>query len=434
MSGYNNSLLYFKHYYADEAINWHPESDPEKQRNEDIFKRKNEQLFGAVFPGESTFSYQSAFNAIELKTTYPGLLLGSGIAHGSGLLGEMKLGFFLDYTTGLPVIPGSSVKGVLRSAFSQGYLKATKDKGITENAKAILEAKAAQTIVYLQHYLEKITSKVWEKDEIGALETFLFGSYETGKSASPMSGRTVFHDAIPLNADRVTINGRQTGTYLGDDYITPHNKALKNSRGETIVPAALRNPIPIAFLKVLPGVVFRFQFVLFEFKSEPGGYELLSKEQIEKLFRYILLDFGIGAKTNVGYGRLEEPGETPPPSQRISDEYVEKSLPIAPTAPKTPPPPPPPQVLPESTIPPKYHYKKPLRVGQDLVGKVVKNKKDKNVLLIVLNGIAKKYPCNGIEDFELNAFVKVKNIPSKLGDITEPLTDPQRLENPDSIH
>ena len=30
---------------------------------------------------------------------------------------EIKLGFTLDYVTGLPVIPGSTVKGVLHGAF-----------------------------------------------------------------------------------------------------------------------------------------------------------------------------------------------------------------------------------------------------------------------------------------------------------------------------
>ncbi|MEZ4966913.1 MAG: RAMP superfamily CRISPR-associated protein [Saprospiraceae bacterium] len=56
-------------------------------------------------------------HSFRLKTTYPGLLIGSGYQHETGAEGELKLGFFFDHTSGLPVIPGSSVKGVLRSVF-----------------------------------------------------------------------------------------------------------------------------------------------------------------------------------------------------------------------------------------------------------------------------------------------------------------------------
>ena len=61
-------------------------------------------------------------NKILLNTTYPGLLIGSGYIHEIGstnIENELKLGFFFDHTTGLPIIPASSVKGLLRSAFKK---------------------------------------------------------------------------------------------------------------------------------------------------------------------------------------------------------------------------------------------------------------------------------------------------------------------------
>ncbi len=297
MSGYNNSLLYFKKYY--ENIDWHAASDSDQ--NKAKFTEKNKKLHQSEFPSGALFSYQNGLDAIELQTTYPGLLLGSGIAHGSGLLGEMKLGFFLDYTTGLPVIPGSSVKGVLRSAFPQGYQKAAKKRKENDNEKALLEEKAKQTLAYVQYYLEKISGKPWGKEAVDELETFLFGSYETGSSDLSMSGRTVFHDAIPFQAEGMTVNGTRKKYYLGDDYITPH----KNRKGNGI-PDALVNPTPISFLKVLPGVTFRFQFVFQPFTTKDGLFAL-SKKETKQLFQAILTDFGIGAKTNVGYGRLIDP-------------------------------------------------------------------------------------------------------------------------------
>jgi len=49
----------------------------------------------------------------------------------------------------------------------------------------------------------------------------------------------------------------------------------------------------------MPEVVWKFQFDL---KSS----ELLTKSQKLNLFKQILLDLGIGAKTNVGYGKFED--------------------------------------------------------------------------------------------------------------------------------
>jgi len=54
------------------------------------------------------------------------------------------------------------------------------------------------------------------------------------------------------------------------------------------------------FLKIAPGVTFTFQFKLHDFFL--NGDMVLSKANIKEIFKQILLDFGIGAKRNVGYG------------------------------------------------------------------------------------------------------------------------------------
>ena len=53
----------------------------------------------------------------------------------------------------------------------------------------------------------------------------------------------------------------------------------------------------LGFVKVLPNVTFRFDF---ELKDS----DLLKKEGKLLLFARILSDIGIGAKTNVGYGKF----------------------------------------------------------------------------------------------------------------------------------
>lgn len=306
MSGYNNSLRYYKKYY--EGIKWLDESDSE--RNERHFKKKNAELFASCFPSRDLFEYPSHLIAIELETTYPGLLLGSGINHGSNRLGELKLGYQLDYTTGLPVIPGSSVKGVLRSAFPGGYRKAAQRKDISADEKLLLKLKKDRAKAYIKHLLTKdLALPECSEDIIDQLEDFLFGSYESGKASdTAMSSRVIFHDALPVNANRVKVNEKHNLSYLGSDYITPHiNRNKKNH-----LPDEMVNPVPIGFLKVLPGVVFRFQFDIKPFDEKV--YKL-SEQNIRDLFEAILLQMGTGAKTNVGYGQWKKPGPEPDPSK-----------------------------------------------------------------------------------------------------------------------
>ncbi len=87
--------------------------------------------------------------------------------------------------------------------------------------------------------------------------------------------------------DAVIKSGDKNGRILSSDYITPHKKDTKN-------------PIPIQMIKLVPGVQIEFRF-----KLRDG---ILSSDAKEALFRRLLMLFGVGAKTNVGYGILREPG------------------------------------------------------------------------------------------------------------------------------
>jgi len=166
----------------------------------------------------------------KATTTYPGLILGSGNAHElPSIEGQAILGFHFDYTSGLPVIQGSSIKGVLRSAFK---------------------------------YPEYIKEYVDDEVDVEALEKEIFNNGD------------VFFDATIIS----------NGKILSDDFLTPHGDD------------PLKNPIPLRFIKVLPNVEFKFDFELYD--------GILSKSEKETLFRKILSDLGLGAKTNVGYGKF----------------------------------------------------------------------------------------------------------------------------------
>jgi CRISPR-associated protein Cmr6 len=275
----------------------------DKKKQEDIFKPKNNAFERArLIPLSSNSNSPQGFS---LKLLYPGLLSGIGYTMGVGMAGEFKIGFYFDHTTGMPVIPGSSIKGVLRSVFPawQGEglnsklkrsskndeqkarflwnlisniqdIDATKfskkdDKTIlTENEKKIIRQ------IELEIFEGRNIKKELEKP-LEALEEFL-GIYNTDLFFDAFVESAVNDDDEPTK-DRI----------FGTDSITPH--------GDN----PLRNPNPLLFLKVLPGTTWRFCFDL------KNGLHLKAVQK-EELFKQIILTIGIGAKTNVGYGQFDE--------------------------------------------------------------------------------------------------------------------------------
>ncbi|MBR1964295.1 MAG: type III-B CRISPR module RAMP protein Cmr6 [Muribaculaceae bacterium] len=218
------------------------------------FKTANEKKISEALTG---------FSCVEMEVLPPGLLIGSGISHGIPGAEDFQLGFQFDYTTGLPVIPGSSVKGVLRSMFP---MKGESDK--TDYIKSLLPG--------------------WNDDKIKKLGEILFNHDDLATSETP-----VFFDAIVSRGVEKKQQNKdpksqdKKGDILGSDYITPH--------GEN----PLKSPKPIQFMKVLPGVRFKFYFKL------PKKLQGLTSSDLRSLFIKILEDVGVGAKTNVGYGHLK---------------------------------------------------------------------------------------------------------------------------------
>jgi len=329
---YNPGLLFYKHYYQkfdfnillDKSLKEEKEKYWKKTPSKNPFYDLNKDLLDFKLPRNMDAYPELGNTNFECTTTYPGLLIGTGYPHGSGVMGEFKIGFFFDYTTGLPVIPGSSVKGLLRSAFPETYFqkeKSVKKKAVkTDNGeqKKKLEEEAenwgrlgTRRKLFIETLLKEMKVETEEVDFIKRLEMEIFeGIYgydgKENPKRFPLCQRDIFHDAI--------ISASNTGRIFADDYITPHNKT-KDDDG---IPAALKNPTPIQMLKVLPEVTFRFQFDLkkdfsISEKSEEGEDSrktidrLLIPSERKNLFENIIHFLGIGAKTNVGYGQFEIP-------------------------------------------------------------------------------------------------------------------------------
>ena len=223
------------------------------------------------------FDFDVNRKKFELTTIYPGLLLGAGYSHPAlkdinktdrNEESDFQLGFFFDHTTGLPVIPGSSVKGVLKSVFPKTNSKYRGEKleYIRDLTSKVLNESNAQN-----KDSSFITEDNWEE--------IFFGSVKAKR-------KHIFYDAY---VSKLPDNNR----LFEEDYITPHTKGI------------FKNPNPIRFLKVGPGVTFTFQFRLLDYNDKDGNV-LISADDINEVFRQILIDFGVGAKRNVGYGQFKE--------------------------------------------------------------------------------------------------------------------------------
>lgn len=197
----------------------------------------------------------ASVQTFSLETIYPGLMIGTGNPHDLKSKGSIYSGFSFDYVTGLPYIPSSSVKGVLRSVFP------TK-----EDTKDDINQ---QKMKYIQSLLEPELSD----EEVYDLKDNIFEDND------------VFLDAYP------TSKNKTKQQCLALEFITPHSDIIKN-------------PIPINCLKVKPGISFEFGFYLKDCQFSDEVKKVTVKQKIE-LFKSILADVGIGAKTNVGFGQLE---------------------------------------------------------------------------------------------------------------------------------
>jgi len=166
----------------------------------------------------------------------------------------------LHHIYGVPFIPASAIKGILRSWFIMAY---------------------------------------FNNDEVVALKDegfcFIFGSPQG--EAGDLKGAIQFFDAFPEEAPKIT-----------RDIMTPHYKNYYD-KGSKSSPTDDQNPVPISFLTIentsfefiIAGNSIDNRVINFGKLSNQNVLELISTNLIEAL-----RDHGIGAKTAVGYGRMTE--------------------------------------------------------------------------------------------------------------------------------
>uniref|UniRef100_A0A7V3ZH63 Type III-B CRISPR module RAMP protein Cmr6 n=1 Tax=Dictyoglomus thermophilum TaxID=14 RepID=A0A7V3ZH63_DICTH len=198
---------------------------------------------------------------ITLKVSWR-LIVGLGASH------PQETSMTLHHIYGIPYIPGSAVKGVTRH---WAVLKFADNiaREINESFEKVIErvSSALETDVDLNKEIDGITFK-------DLLE--IFGTQEH-------EGKIIFFDAYPIENLKLKI-----------DIMNPHYPDYYTGNEP---PTDWQNPIPIKFLTVDSNTKFQFYLA-------GKNKELLDKTK--SLLKEALINYGIGAKTSLGYGIFEE--------------------------------------------------------------------------------------------------------------------------------
>ncbi|HXH07486.1 MAG TPA: type III-B CRISPR module RAMP protein Cmr6 [Vicinamibacterales bacterium] len=283
------------------------------------------QLQLALAAGERTL-------VVEGRSTAP-LVTGVGSEH------PLENGFaFLD-PYGVPYLPGSAIKGVVRRAAEEltlfdshsgwdllalwwlfgfdmksGFVGAISSRGTTSAPGHLGEVQRQWGEAYreacerlapdaaadwLRAAAASELEEQWQKDPIAFLRSFADADAKTAVRRLHLSGSLRFWDAIvrPPHGD------------LRVDIMNPHHQKYYQlgGSGSFEAPGDFRNPNPIFFLSVPPGALLTFIVLFAPVAAVPsslraGGWQALLRAAFAHGFTYL----GFGAKTAVGYGLLEE--------------------------------------------------------------------------------------------------------------------------------
>lgn len=202
-----------------------------------------------------------------LKTDSP-FVTGLGREH------PVENGFLWHHTLGVPYLPGSSVKGMIRA--------------------------------WIEQWAD-------EKDEEEINR--IFGPKQ--QTERPQVGEVVFLDALPLDKVR-----------LKADIMTPHYGEYYQNKERPEAPGDWISPVPIPFLTVKEDTTFHFAIVSRRqdcletpaVSGESRGGRRSDCETVLDWLKDALEWIGAGAKTAVGYGRMscDEAAQ-----KRCEDEYEE---------------------------------------------------------------------------------------------------------------
>lgn len=222
------------------------------------------------FPGEKQ----------EVVTFKSRLLIGHGNPSGS------EVGLTVHRTWGVPVIPGSALKG-LTAHYVETVYGPDRDNSDKER--------------------DDYRGVTWKERRIadgpGEVYRCLFGSppfakveSNANKADAGNQGNVVFHDALYVPGSCIDENTKNERPFA-TDVLTVHHKTYYDGKGATL-PNDYDNPTPVGFLTVRPGA--QFLIVI----TGLGDWPAFTLARVIEA----LGEWGVGAKTSLGYGRMISPG------------------------------------------------------------------------------------------------------------------------------
>ena len=228
----------------------------------------------------------------SLQASHAIFKLTSPLATGLGLNHPTENGFTFHPTLGVPYLPASSIKGLLRAWIEQ----------------------------WIDWTNEPLLNDAGQPENKIDLSARWFGK-NADNLQDGCAGNLIFFDAIPT--DTVT---------LTCDIMTPHNGrwyeqggSIKPSDYATTLPADWHNPVPVPFLTlsraklllmIAPRIIGKVQ------QDEQTQHDVKTAlQQLELALEWL----GAGAKTAAGYGRMENEEKAERIEQAKRDEGIVKS-------------------------------------------------------------------------------------------------------------
>ncbi|KLL13027.1 type III-B CRISPR module RAMP protein Cmr6 [Protofrankia coriariae] len=200
-------------------------------------------------------------------------------------LGEQtpaEIGLSVHGTYGVPVLPGSALKGAARTCARQDYPESYRDYG-----RIVFGKEPGETGPAGEGTGADNTGRPSDGQPSGAA---------TESDDSPSDGRFVFLDALP----ELSARGADTGVEI--DIMNPH--VPEYYRDPTAAaPSEYQQPVPVAFYTVTSAVTFTVHIV--GRGHDPDLPELAASDDDDGPVAWLstaLRDRGLGAKTNAGYG------------------------------------------------------------------------------------------------------------------------------------
>jgi CRISPR-associated protein Cmr6 len=234
--------------------------------------------------------YENVFKNEKEKclrlTTASRLVVGLGSGH------VLETSLTLHHIFGIPYIPASALKGVVRMVSFWKIVESNKN-----NVKDI------------EKYIKELQEHLYD-DEISGSDSEEILKHKLLFGTQNFKGLLVFLDAYPEIQDNQQI--------FELDVMTPHYQGYYT---ENQVPGDWENPNPIIFLTFKKGITFCFNVLFDKYRAEKiledkdfpqnakdiienwgkNGYSDLSSD-VKKWLKDALTGFGIGAKTRLGYG------------------------------------------------------------------------------------------------------------------------------------